>query len=132
MDTIPAFYDDHFHALRAAIEGGRSYKETAVHLWPNMKVESAYARLKKCCECGGDQKLDLSEVLTVCRFNDRFDPVYFLCRETMHGIPIRQSTGDAAQSLAQLITANLEESRHLVSRFESLVRANPGVLKSVA
>ena len=132
MDTIPAFYDDHFHALRAAIEGGRGFKETAVHLWVNMKMESAYARLKKCCYPDGDQKLDLSEVLAVCRFNDRYDPLYYLCRETLHAIPARQLPADAAQSLFGRIEANTAENQQLVDRLAAMLRTNPGLLKSVA
>ena len=132
MEQIPAFYDDHFHALRAAIEGGRGYKETAAHLWPNMKIESAYARLKKCTHADNEYKLDLSEVLAVCRFNDRFDPLYYLCRETMHEIPKRNEPADVAQTLAQVIAANCAENRRMTDRLEALVKSNPGLLKSVA
>lgn len=132
MDTIPAFYDDHFHALRAAIEGGRGYKETAAHLWPNMKLESAYARLKNCCQTERDQKLDLSEVVAVCKFNQRYDPLYYLCAETMHERPKQQQATEVAQTLVQKLAAQGEEFRRTSERLESLVRANPGILKSVA
>ena len=40
------FYDDEHHALRRVIEEGGGYKKTAAHLFPDMKAESAYSKLK--------------------------------------------------------------------------------------
>lgn len=132
MDTIPAFYDDHFHALRAAIEGGEGYKKTAAHLWPSMNVASAYARLKKCCNEGGENKLDLAEIVSICRLNNRYDPLYYLCAETMHERPKQQQATEVAQTLVQQLSAQSDEFRRTSERLEALVRANPGILKSVA
>lgn len=133
MDTIPAFYDDHFHAVRAAIEGSeRSYKEVAGHLWPSMKPMSAYARLKACTHDGGDQKLDLAEILAICRYVNRYDPLYYLCAETMHDRPRQHQAAEMAQTLVQQLATQGEEFRRTSERLESLVKANPGILKSVA
>lgn len=50
------FYDDEFDAIGRAIgESGKPFKLVAAHLFPDMKPESAYARLKGCCSPAGDQ-----------------------------------------------------------------------------
>ena len=50
MNQEQLFYDDENHALRRMIEDGKGYKATATFLWPDMKMESAYARLKDCVQ----------------------------------------------------------------------------------
>ena len=59
------FYDDEFEAIRASIEGGKGYKAAATFLWPTMKPESAYARLKACTNTHGDQQLRFGEVVAL-------------------------------------------------------------------
>ena len=132
MDTVPAFYDDHFHALRAAIEGGKGYKATAARLWPSMKPESAYARLKDCTKHDGDHKLDLSDVRVVCEFNQRFDPLYFLCDETHHERPRQRNAIDEAKSLVDFLKELSTQQSAVMCRLEVLAKHNPAILKQVA
>ena len=99
----PLFYDDEYHAIRAAIEDGRGYKETAAHLWPSMKPESAYAKLKACTHVRGDERLKFGELLTVMRFNQRFDPLYHACDETLHHRPAQKAPEDEEAKLVQVI-----------------------------
>ncbi len=132
MDQIPAFYDDQFQAVRTAIEGGVGYKKTAMHIWPGMKPESAYARLKNCVSGTSDQKLDMGEVLAVCQFNGRYDPLYWLCDETMHARPIQRNAKDVAKTLAASIQESVELQGKQMARLESLLAQNPTLLKQVA
>ena len=97
------FYDDEFHPIRAAIEDGRGYKETAQHLWPSMKPESAYAKLKACTTQQGDQRLRFGEIVAIMRFNQRFDPLYFICDETLHHRPTPKSPEDEEAKLITVI-----------------------------
>ena len=58
------FYDDEFDAIQQAISGsGKDFKSVAGHMFPDMKPESAYARLKACCSPTGDQRLTFGQVL---------------------------------------------------------------------
>lgn len=97
------FYDDEFHALRAAIEDGKGYKDTAMHLWPGMKPESAYAKLKACTTVHGDQRLRFGEIIAVMRFNERFDPLYFVCDETFHHRPNPKTPTDEEAKIVSVI-----------------------------
>lgn len=49
------FYDDEYDAIATAIgSSGKEFKTVAAHIFPDMKPESAYARLKACCSPTGD------------------------------------------------------------------------------
>jgi hypothetical protein len=129
MDQLPAFYDDQFHALRSAVEGGQGYKKTAMHLWPSMKAESAYARLKNCVSGTSEQKLDLGEVLALCQFNGRFDPLYWLCDETMHVRPVQRAASDVAKSIVAQLDETMVNATRLMTRLEALRETHPSVLE---
>ena len=122
MDQIPLLYDDEFHALRAMIEGGKGYKATAMDLWPSMRPESAYARLKSCVNPDRDEKLGFGEIVRACRFNNRFDPLYYLCAETGHDTPRRIVHQDAIDALARQIAANMADSQRLMARLEQMTQ----------
>lgn len=82
------FYDDEFQAIDAAIGSSeRSHKEVAHFLWPGKKPETAYARLKACLNPEKDERLTLGEIVAICKFCDRFDPLLFLCDELSHERP---------------------------------------------
>jgi hypothetical protein len=124
----PLFYDDKYHAIRAAIENGKGYKATASHLWSAMKPESAYARLKVCLREDGDQALRFGEVIELCRFNGCFDPIYWACDETDHDRPARRSPKDKQAELLEAFARSVEESKRIAQMLERLTPA----LKSVA
>lgn len=132
MEQLPAFYDDHLTAIHRAIEDGVGYKKTAMHLWPAMKPESAYARLKDCVKDGGDHKLGMGEVLALCQFNGRYDPLYWLCDETMHARPVQRNAKDVAKTLAASIQESIETQGKQMARLETLLAQNPTLLKQVA
>jgi hypothetical protein len=120
------FYDDEFQAIRAAIEDGRGYKETAMRLWPAMKPESAYAKLKASTNAHGSERLKFGEILEVMRFNQRFDPLYFICDETLHHRPAQKSPEDEEAKLASVIEAagaTLERAMQALEKLRRKPRA---------
>jgi hypothetical protein len=122
MDQLPLLYDDEFHALRAMIEGGRGYKATAAHLWPAMKPESAYARLKACTNPGRDEKLSFGEIIQAAKFNERFDALYYFCAETLHAQPVHVAPDDAMAKLADQLSAHLQDGKRMFDRLQELSR----------
>jgi hypothetical protein len=116
------FYDDEFHAIRAAIEEGKGYKETAMRLWPAMKPESAYAKLKASTHVQGDQKLRFGEIVEVMRFNERFDPLYFACDETLHHRPATKAPADEEAKLVIAIDGAATTIERAMKALEALRR----------
>lgn len=98
------FYDDEFDAIQQAISGsGKTFKEVAAHIFPDMKPDSAYARLKACCNPDGDQRLTFGQVIRLMNFCGRHDPLYHACDETLHARPDRKAPEDEAVKLAEVI-----------------------------
>jgi hypothetical protein len=81
------FYDDEHHALRRMVEEGKGYKKTAAHLWPDMKIESAYSKLKHACNGTNGESLRFGQVIEICNFNERYDALYHFCDRVTHHRP---------------------------------------------
>ncbi|WP_129572324.1 hypothetical protein [Caballeronia glathei] len=100
------FYEDEFEALQLMVSSsGKSVKEIAGHLWPDMKPESAYAKLKACLNPKGDENFRFSQVLELMRFCNCYDPLYYVCDETMHARPDRKAPEDDVVKLTETIQA---------------------------
>lgn len=114
------FYDDEHHALRRVIEEGRGYKKTASHLWPDMKGESAYAKLKHAVNGTNGEALKFGQVIEICVFNERFDALFYFCDRCMHERPARKVERDEERRLAGIIESASETMRHAIAALEDL------------
>jgi len=98
------FYDDEFDAIAACIgDSGKPFKEVAAFMFPDMKTESAYARLKDCCNSTGSQRLTFGQVVRLMTFCQAYDPLMHACDETLHARPDRKSPEDEAVKLVEVI-----------------------------
>lgn len=98
------FYDDEFDAIATAIgQSGKPFKIVAGHIFPDMKPESAYARLKECCSPTGDQRLTYGQVVRLMHFCEAYDPLYYACDESLHARPDRKAPEDEAVKLVEVI-----------------------------
>lgn len=132
MDTGELFYDDEHHALRKVIEEGRGYKKTAAHLFPDMKPESAYAKLKHAVNGTNGEQLRYGQVIEACRFNDRYDPLFFMCDELGHQRPPRKIVKDEQARLVQVIESATDTTRKALEALEQLRRDSGPKTASVA
>ena len=121
------FYDDEHEAIRCAIEGGKGYKATAAYLWPDMKPESAYARLKACCNPSGDQQLRFGQVIALMKFNEKYSPLAWACDETDHDRPAKRAPLDRQAELMREFNHSVDEMKRLATQLERF-----GLLKAVA
>jgi hypothetical protein len=98
------FYDDEFDAIQTAIgDSGKPFKDVAQFMFPDMKAESAYARLKACCSPTGDQRLTFGQVIRLMTFCEAYDPLMHACDETLHARPDRKAPLDEEIKLAEVI-----------------------------
>lgn len=100
------FYDDEFDAIATAIgNSSKPFKLVAAHIFPDMRPESAYARLKECCSPNGDQRLTFGQVIRVMAFCESYDPLMHACDETLHARPDRKAPEDEAVKLVEVINS---------------------------
>lgn len=98
------FYEDEYEALALMVSNsGKSVKEIANFLWPEMKPESAYAKLKACLNPKGDENLRFGQVLTLMKFCNSYEPLEYTCDETMHARPDRKVPEDDIVRLSETI-----------------------------
>lgn len=128
------FYDDEFDAINAAIaDSGKTFKEVANYMFPDLKPESAYSRLKVCCNSTGDQRLTFGQVVRLMNFCGCYDPLMYACDETMHSRPDRRAPEDEEVRLVEAINmaaSNLNKAMTALDRIQSNPLRNQ--LKAVA
>ncbi|WP_311221360.1 MULTISPECIES: hypothetical protein [unclassified Acidovorax] len=121
------FYDDEFDAIATAIgNSGKAFKDVASHMFPDMKVESAYARLKACCNPTGDQRLTFGQVLRLMAFCECYDPLYHACDDTLHARPDRKAPEDEAVKLVEVMNSAAQTMERAMRAMEQL-KARGGI-----
>jgi hypothetical protein len=124
MSQQKLFYEDEFEALQLMISGSeRSFKEVASYLFPHLKPESGYARLKACLNPEKDERLTFGQILAAMKFCERFDPLMFACDETLHARPDRKAPEDEQ---VRLVAAINEASSTLTKAMRQLERMQAG------
>lgn len=126
MEGYRLFYDDHCNALSSAIDNnvhGWTFKQVAHAMWPAMKPDSAYARLKNCVNPEKDEKLDLAEVRHLCQITGRFEPLHWLCDELSHARPLQRSPIDKQAELVEQFIA----AAQLLKKVGQQIDANGGI-----
>jgi len=99
------FYEDEYEALNLMVSNSRkSAKELAVFLFPHMKMDSAYARLKSCLNAEKDERFTFGQILAAMKFCECYDPLMYACDETLHARPDRKAPEDEEVRLVEAIT----------------------------
>lgn len=121
------FYDDEFDAIQSAIgSSGKQFKTVAAHMFPDMKPESAYARLKDCCNPTGTQRLTFGQVVRLMQFCEAYDPLLYACDETLHARPDRKAPEDEAVKLVEVIGAASNTMERALKALEH-IKARGGI-----
>lgn len=121
------FYEDDREAIRTAIaDSGKTVKDVAAHLWPHLKHETRYAKLKTCLDSGGDEELKFSQVMSLMHFCNRFDPIYYACDDTLHARPDRKAPDDQKARLVSAIqdaVHTIKDATRLLENLEQRERS---------
>jgi len=98
------FYEDEYEALNLMVSNSRkSAKELAVFLFPHMKMDSAYARLKSCLNSEKDERFTFGQIIAAMKFCECYEPLMFACDETLHARPDRKAPEDEEVRLVEAI-----------------------------
>lgn len=121
------FYDDEFDAISTAIgNSGKPFKLVAAAMFPDMKPDSAYARLKDCCSPTGSQHLTFGQVIRLMRFCEAYDPLMYACDETLHARPDRKDPSDQLVNLVEVIHGASETLNRALKAVEH-IQARGGI-----
>jgi len=115
------FYDDEHEALQLMVSNsGKTIKEVAHFLWPDMKPDSAYAKLKACLNPKGDEQFKFGQVIALMRFCNSYEPLEYVCDETMHARPARKAPEDDVVTIAEIIEGAADTMTKAMAQLERL------------
>jgi len=115
------FYDDEHEALQLMVSNsGKTIKEVAHFLWPDMKPDSAYAKLKACLNPKGDEQFKFAQVIALMRFCNSYEPLEYVCDETMHARPARKAPEDDVVTIAEIIEGAADTMTKAMAQLERL------------
>lgn len=118
------FFEDEYEALNLMISNSeKSAKELAVFLFPHLKMDSAYARLKSCMNPERDERLTFGQIIAAMKFCGCYEPLMFACDETLHARPDRRAPEDeevrlveAINGAAAMMQKAMRQLEHIQSR----------------
>lgn len=123
-------YDGWQEAVNVAIvNSGKSMKQVAVALWPHMKMDSAYARLKGALNPEKPEKLQFDEIIFICNYCGQFDPLYFMAQECGHSRPELRIPEDEQALLMQRFNESVTEVKKIAQRLEQLNQSTVRAVK---
>ena len=100
------FFEDEYEALNLMVSNsGKSPKELAVYLFPHLKMDSAYARLKACLNSEKDERLTFGQIIAAMKFCERYEPLMYACDETLHARPDRRAPKDEEVRLVEAMNS---------------------------
>lgn len=130
--TTPLYEDEYDALAQMVANSSKSAKELAVFLFPHLKLDSAYARLKACMNPEKDERLTFGQILAAMRFCGRYDPLMYACDETLHARPDRKAPEDHAVRLLETIdaaTATLNAALKQLAQAQAAAQETPAVTK---
>jgi hypothetical protein len=131
MGTGRLFYDDEIDALAQMLaNSGRTHKELAHFLFPDLSTDSAYAKLKACLSSTGDQRLRFGQVIAAMKFCEQYDPLFYACDETLHARPPRIAPEDEEVKLVEAINGAASVLNKAMAALERL--RGPRSIKAAA
>lgn len=115
------WFDDEFEALNLMISNShKTSKDLAAFLFPHLKSESAYARLRACLNPEKDERLTFGQIIAAMKFCECYEPLLFACDETCHARPSRISPADEEVKLVEAITGAAEVMNRAMRQLDSL------------
>lgn len=126
------FFDDEYEALNLMISHGKkTAKELASYLFPHLKIDSAYARLRACMNPEKDERLTFGQIVAAMNYCEAYEPLMYACDETLHARPDRKAPEDeevrlveAINGAASALNRAMQKLDHLqASRSAKLARA---------
>lgn len=115
------FYEDIYDAIGTTIMALGGYKKVGYLLWPNMKMDSAYARLKNCLDASKAEKLAPDELSTIIREGRKIGChaiPEFISDDAGYERPVTKNPEDEIAELQREFIASVKKQEQIAERIE--------------
>jgi hypothetical protein len=120
--TAFPFYDCAEDATNSAIlNSGKSYKEVAHYIRPEISMDSAYAWLKNALKDDARETLSADRHIMIANYCQRFDFLYYVAGKCHHSRPLPVEPEDEKAELQRQFIKAVTELRQLSSRINGAV-----------
>ena len=117
-------------ATAAAIhKSGKAMKQIAADLWPSLKMDTAYARLRGCLNADRPEKLSADEHLLAARLCEQYDFLHYCAVELHHSKPEPVAPEDERARLQREFVESTRALTKLAERIESIGGGNVAALR---
>ena len=114
-------YEDELDAIAAMVAASRKpRKEIACDLWPNLKPDTAYAKLAAKLSREGSEHFQIGEVIKLMVSIGQFDLLYFMCDCTAHKRPERRAEADEQARLAEAVLTATHVLQQAINRLDDM------------
>lgn len=116
------FYDDEYDALAQTIANSeKSFKQCSAYLFPHLKPESQYARLKACLNSEKDERLTFGQIIALCKFCDAYDALHYMADECQHDRPTKRAPEDELTELIREYLKTKKDASALEPRIDERI-----------
>lgn len=119
MEQESLFFESVEDVLDAVIRATGGHKQVANDLWPSLRMETAYARIKACLNPEKAEKFSPSELMWLLargRAKGLHIAMHWLCGELGYAPPSPVEPADQEADINRQLDASLEKLEHLTSR----------------
>jgi len=125
-----SFHPSAEDATAAAIhKSGKAMKQIASDLWPSLKMDTAYARLRGCLNQERPEKLSADEHLAVARLCGQYDFLHYCANELSHSKPEPVAPEDERARLQREFVESTRALTKLAERIESIGGGNVAAMQ---
>lgn len=118
------FIEDIYEGLKTDVNAIGGRKVVGSQLWPDKPMDRAAEYLDNCLNRGRAEKLDLEQMLWICREArkkvGKSHAVKFICNDTGHDDPRTIEPADEAGELMRAFIASTEQNTRIMKRLEAL------------
>lgn len=109
----------------AIIRSGKAFKDIALSLWPEMKADSAYAKLKNGLRPDSRERLSADQHIFIANLIGEYDFLFYIAQGCHHSKPEYITPEDEAEQLQRQVLQMGVELKQALNRLDALTARRP-------